>query len=298
MFRRLLLILLSCLTLSALAETVAVVNVEQNANFAEFARLLEADLAKPGGGLQVRRLASAAEIDPAARVVVAVGSRSLLQALAAPKGAAVVAALTPSPAFEALSGRGRATAVFLDQPPARQLALLRLLLPEAKRVGLLISRDLQRETAGLQRAAEAAGLSLQITPVDGREGLFDALQLMTARSDVVLGWPDSAIFNAQTIQNILLTTYRQRQPLVGFSAAYTRAGAIASVHSSLPQMAAQTADLVRATLAAGGALPAPQYPKEFEVTVNRQVGRSLGIELPDERVLVDQMRAREGKLKP
>lgn len=284
------------LAFPALAETATVLLGEPSGSAAEFARVLEGELAATHPGLRLQKIGTATEADAGSRLLIAVGSRSLQQALSLPRAPLVVAALVPSSVFDDLAVRGRASAVFLDQPPARQLALLNLLLPDARRVGVLVGRAQRKYLGPLAQAAESMRLQLQVSLVENRDGLFDALQQVAARSDVLLAWPDATVFNPQTIQSILLTTYRQRVPLLGFSTAYTKAGALASVHSSVPQMAAQTADLVRAALA--GSLPAPQYPREFEVSLNRQVGRSLGIELPDERMLVEQMRAREGKLKP
>lgn len=281
----------------ALADTVAILVEEPTASAAEFASLLEANLARTHSVVKLQRMESFDEAAPAAKLLVAVGVRSFQAAMGKARPSLVVGALLSSAAFEETVSRGRASAVFLDQPPARQLALLNLLLPEARRVGVLAGRAQRKSLGPLGLAAEAMRLQLQISVVDSRDGLFDALQQVTSRSDVLLAWPDATVFNPQTIQSILLTTYRQRLPMLGFSAAYTRAGALASVHSSLLQLAVQTADLVRTALAAG-APPAAQYPRDFEVSLNRQVGRSLGIELPDERALVEQLRAREAKLKP
>jgi putative tryptophan/tyrosine transport system substrate-binding protein len=296
--RYLALLLLGCVLAGpGVAQTVSLLADDPTPSVGEFMRLLETELTRTRPGLRLQRIDKVGEVDSAARVIVAIGSKGLRQALAAARATPVVGALVPSSLFDELSARGKATAVFLEQPPSRQLALLNLLLPDARRVGILVGRAQKKDLAPLALAAESARLHLQTALVDSREALFDALQQITATSDVLLAWPDATVFNPQTIQSILLTTYRQRVPMLGFSAAYTKAGALASVHSSVAQLAVQTSELVL-TVLAGNQLPAPQAPREFEVSVNRQVGRSLGIELPDERVLVDQMRAREGKLKP
>lgn len=293
----LLLLLGIALARPAFAQTVAFLAGEQTPSVGEFMRLLESELLRSRPALKLQRIDKVGDIDPSARILVAIGSKGLRQALAAGKSVPIVGTLVPSSLFDELSARGKATAVFLDQPPGRQLALLNLLLPDARRVGILVGRAQRKDLGPLALAAESSRLHLQTTAVDNREALFEALQQLTASSDVLLAWPDAMVFNPQTIQSILLTTYRLRVPMLGFSAAYTKAGALASVHSSVPQLALQSAELVL-TVLTGSQLPPPQSPREFEVSVNRQVGRSLGIELPDERALVDQMRAREGKLKP
>jgi ABC-type uncharacterized transport system substrate-binding protein len=88
--------------------------------------------------------------------------------------------------------------------------------------------------------------------------------------------PDSAVFNAENIKNILVTTYRRSQPVIGFSAPLVKAGALASSYSDIEDIDAQ-ADEILNDFDASGKLPDPQFPKYFSVIVNDDVARSLNI---------------------
>ena len=280
----------------ARAETVAVFLPERSSSAIEFTRLFTLALERKSAAFKVivvNTLAESAE----AQLVIVLGARALQQQLTQPKSPLIVASLLPKASFDP-AWRLRASAVFLDHPPERQLRFLRLLLPEAKRVGLLISEAQRKDLQNLQTSAETQGLRLSIETVTGQdpralnESLNDGLQRLVTKTEVLLAWPDNSIFNPLSIQNILLSTYRQRVPLLGFSAAYTKAGALASLYSSVESLAEQTAEMAQ-TVLLQNVLPSPQYPKKFEVSFNRQVGRSLGVYLPTEAELIEKIKAQE-----
>lgn len=231
------------------------------------------------------------------RLVVPVGVKALRAALAAEGGAPILAALVPRSAFDRLAGTTdarRASAVFLDQPLARQLALIRVALPERGRIGVLLGPESRAALPGLRRTAERLEQTIADEEVDSERSIVAALESVLGRADVLLALPDPLIHNAGTLQSLLLASYRQRVPVVGFSPAYTRAGAMLSLHSSPSQLADQVADLAAATLASGR-LPAAQYPRDFQVSVNRQVARSLAIDLPDDAVIMQRLRLRSSE---
>ncbi|MGC3963288.1 MAG: ABC transporter substrate binding protein [Rhodocyclaceae bacterium] len=112
--------------------------------------------------------------------------------------------------------------------------------------------------------------------------MFPALQRMFSEGGgVLMAVPDTAVFNSQTIPNLLLSAYRFRVPVVGFSQAYVKAGALIALYSTPAQIGTQSAEVARGVLA-GGAVPAPQYPRLFSVGINTHVARSLGYQLDSE----------------
>lgn len=204
----------------------------------------------------------------------------------------LLAILVPRLAFERIADPARVragslSAVFLDQPPARQLDLIRLALPAAHKVGILVGAESQGHGAALERAAKDNGLQLVASPV-AQGGLFPALQSVLADADVLLALPDPAVFNSQTAANILTAAYRRQIPLVGFSPAYVKAGALLALYSTPAQVGARGGELLRQAWP-GKPLPPPQWPRDFVVTVNHDVARSLGF-LLDETRLGEQLR--------
>ena len=100
------------------------------------------------------------------------------------------------------------------------------------------------------------------------------------------------VVSRDTAQSLLLTTYRANIPVIAFSHAYVRAGALAAVYSTPEQIGQQTGEaILRLNQSGSWNLPKPQYPKYFSVSVNSQVARSLGLEIESEQVLVEKLKS-------
>lgn len=191
------------------------------------------------------------------------------------------------------AGRGQRSAVFIDQPVARQLALIRAALPDWTRIAIVHGAQSAGFVKAVSAAAPAQGLTVRAAQVSDDQTLYSALQAVLSRPAVLLAVPDPKVFNNFTIQNVLLTAYRHRAPVVGFSPAYVRAGAVMAVYSTPEQMGRQAAE--QAVQAAQGApLPEAGYPAQFSVNINPHVARSLSLELPDAAALEAKLRRMEG----
>jgi ABC-type uncharacterized transport system substrate-binding protein len=115
--------------------------------------------------------------------------------------------------------------------------------------------------------------------VSGDGFLFPQLKKVLADADVLLALADQQVFNPQTIQNILLASFRAQVPMVGFSPAYVRAGALLAIFSTPEQIGRQSAALAKDVLQGKGLPATPLYPSNFSVMVNDHVARSLGLSL-------------------
>ena len=209
-----------------------------------------------------------------------------------------IATLLPASSFEQImqtSGRkpsANFSAVYLSQPFARQMDLVRIALPEARRVGVLLGADSQAQAAALQAASQSRGLDLVTAVVPPGELAYPALQRVLEDADLLMALPSPQVYNSSSIQNILLASYRARVPFIGFSASYVQAGAVAAVSSTPAMVSRQTAVMARNLLMGRGLPGAPQYPQDFTVNVNEQVARSLGLKL-DAAALTDRLRQME-----
>jgi ABC-type uncharacterized transport system substrate-binding protein len=172
-----------------------------------------------------------------------------------------------------------------DPAPARQLRLIRLLLPQAQRIGVLYDEHSRFLLDELRHAATPLGLEIvgQDWP-DSRDNR--PLLMLLQRSDLLFGVNDDDLFNPRTAKNLLLTSYAQQRAMIGPSASFVRAGSLASVYSdqqdwlnSLEQLLDQPPQ----------SWPRSTYPAYFKVLGNRQVARALAIELADDASLAQQV---------
>lgn len=239
-----------------------------------------------------------AVLDTPARVLVTVGTRAATEIGAGPRDTVVFNTLLPSHSFAHLHQRrsadelDRISAVFLDQPAHRQIALIREALPEWTNLALISGPATRELSMSIETEARRSGLSVHRSDIDSEKELFHALRETLARPALLLAVPDRELYNSTTIQNILLTSYRRNSPLIGFSGAYVRAGALLAVYSSPAHIAAQTAEAVIAVLE-GKPLPAPSYPAHFEVGINPTVARSLRIRLDSASAIEERLRLLE-----
>jgi ABC-type uncharacterized transport system substrate-binding protein len=217
------------------------------------------------------------------RVFVALGSQATAALVEEDLSAPILAALIPRQSFERIlrqSGRktsSQLTAIYLDQPLNRQLALIGAALPRAKRVGVVWGPESKGSAPQLRALAESSGLQLVETEFKADGAGFPDMRQVLSASDVFLALADPAVFNSASIQNLLLSTFRANLPMVAFSPAYVRAGAWLSLHVTPNQVGRQLAPLVQDVIK-GGHLPDHGLESnDFEVSVNEHVGRSLNL---------------------
>ena len=227
-------------------------------------------------------------------LVIALGVKALEEASKLKYTTPVLGVFTPMPAFNALLGKSRRelgnfSAIVLDQPYWRQISLIKTILPDSKKLGVLLGRTSAQYLEYLTEEAEEAGFSLDVENVGSASDIIPKLIKTLDTNDAILAIPDPLIYNRETAEPILLTTYRHQKPVFGYSQSYVRAGALAAVYSSNKQLAKQTAEIALAAQQAPSLLPPPQAPKYFSILVNRQVARSLNITLIDEEMIYNKM---------
>lgn len=285
---------LSGVSAQAVAARVAVVLSDDSAPYQEAYQVIRAHLDDSGheavqiyaGGLTSASLKEA-------RLAVAVGvvAADALAALSNPPP--VLAVLVPR-AWYIKIGRARltdgghrlASAIYIDQPIERQAALIRLAFPEARRVGVLLSADQAGLLGELEDAMRSQHLVLVSAILVEGERLITPLESVLSEADLLLALPDPLVFNRNTAQSLFLTSYRYRDPVLGYSRSLTRAGALLSLHSSPAEIGRQTAEWVNSALQGPMVrLPAPAHPAYFSISINEQVARSLGFTLPPEAEL-------------
>ena len=161
-----------------------------------------------------------------------------------------------------------------DPPLDRQLRLIRILLPQARRIGVLYDRHSEFLLKDLRLAARPLGLELVTERWDNTHD-SRPLQTLLKNSDVLLGLDDPDLYNSKTAKNLLLSSYARQLALIGPNAGFVKAGSLASSYSDQNDWLVildQLLDRPPATW------PRTYYPPRFKVSSNPQVARSLGIE--------------------
>lgn len=282
----------------AWAGNVVVILSEASGPYSEFASGLRNAL--EGSPWKITRQGSFDQVEEAiaqADLVIAAGSNALRQITSHDSSVPILATLIPRQAYESQSRESnrtrRISAIFLDQPVARQAAFLRHLLPGKTRIGMLLSRETASRIAGFRTALSSAGLSLDTEESDDDRSLLTAANSLLPRVNALLATPDITIYKRDNIKAILMTTYRHQRPVVAFSAAFVNAGALAALYSTPTQIAQQSAGILREF---GTNLPAPVAPAQFVIQINQSVADALDLKIPEESEIRRAMLAdKEGR---
>lgn len=270
---------------------------EESGPYIEVAQALRASL--DGGGLakdvQTVPTSALTGMRPiSADLLVTVGVKAAEAAAAAAASAPTLNVLIPRESVESLAHTAKlknTSAIYLDQPLGRQFQLIKAALPARDQVGILLGPTSQDRLRELQSSARENHIKLNIREMSTEEQLLPALRKVLADSEVLLAVPDPLVFNRDTAQSVLLTSYRAQAPMFAFSKSYVTAGALAAVYSTPAQIGQQAGEIIRRYFqTGGGALPPPQYPKYFSVSVNYQVARSLGLALDNEAALLGKIK--------
>lgn len=296
----LLLLLLAGGLAPARAAQITLVMSEESKAFSEAADALSVELRSAGHRIQPIPFPLRAEDTGAlnaSALIITLGTRAAQAISSLAPRSLVLHTLLPRSAYDKLPVRveetRRTSAVFIDQPAGRQIDLLRIALPDWSRVALVVGRDSAELGVRLHASARDKRMRPILEQASEESDLYPTLQRVLAEPTVLLAIPDSALFNNRTISNILLTAYHHRSPVVGFSPAYVKAGALLALYSTPAQVGLQAGEVARQGLASG-ILPPPVAPRHFRISTNPYVARSLGINLEDASVLQGKLERLEG----
>lgn len=185
--------------------------------------------------------------------------------------------------FDSLSSlyRSPQTAIFLEQPVARQLQLIKSALPSRHKLTVLLGGESQALSRDLSQQSQRLGMELRLINMDEENAIDNLFGTKLLPEDTLLLLPDPQVVNRRTVKPLVLGSYRQGIPLVGYSQALVKAGALMAVHSSLSVLEEQLVETTQHYFA-HKVLPAPRHAAGFEVSVNYQLARALKIDLPSE----------------
>lgn len=140
--------------------------------------------------------------------------------------------------------------VGLDVLPEIQLARIKAVFPEAKRIGVVF--DPHRSKDFIRRAsvyAQANGLVLETRPAETSRAVPGFISAMAGAIDVLWMIPDLTVVTPETVEHMLIFSLERRVPLVTFAAKYVGLGASMAVVGDDFAMGEEAGALVKQILA-------------------------------------------------
>ena len=174
----------------------------------------------------------------------------------------------------------KVSAISLNQPTLRSIKLAKLLVPSAETIGVMLGPASLSARSDLNDKIVEHELSPNFVGINQIDNPINKLEPVFRQCDVFVPLPDSRLINVATAKWILHLSYRYKVPVIAFSKAYLRAGALTAIYSSPENVAMQSVDWFfgEEQNNRSGRLFSPTY---FSINFNYSVAAHLGITLED-----------------
>lgn len=172
------------------------------------------------------------------------------------------------------------------QPECRHIQLIKSLNPYWTSVGVLSSVGSSDIAAALTRCAIEYNINLQVYAITDNSDLLVTLEAAIEDNRVLLAITDPLIYNSHSVKNILLTAYRHRKPVIGYSDSFVQAGAVAAIFTSPQTVSDKAVSIITEFFDNNWQFDRNIYStNDFSISINRQVATSLEISLPGKRTI-------------
>jgi putative tryptophan/tyrosine transport system substrate-binding protein len=186
---------------------------------------------------------------------------------------------------------GQMTGIYLftSELEAKRLGLLRDVVPTAKTIGVLIQpsyRDADLQMERVQEAAARLLLELIVVRANVEDEFEDAFSTLSQRQAAALLISATPFFNSKRHQLAALAA-RHRLPAMFELPEFTRAGGLMSYGNSIVDIYRQAGDYAGRIVK--GAKPADLpviQPTKFELVINLQTAKALGLSISDNLLTV------------
>jgi putative tryptophan/tyrosine transport system substrate-binding protein len=178
--------------------------------------------------------------------------------------------------------------VGLEIPPDDYLNAIAELLPNKKRIGVIYNeKNTGKYTKKALAICSSLGFEIILKEISGPSEVSASIEGLKGKIDLFWMLPDSAVITPQTIEAILLFSFKNNVPVITFSDKYVKKGALAALRADSFGLGAQTGDLVAKRLKSGfQERPVHLHPKKILFSVNDKISHKFG--LKEKRALLDK----------
>ena len=222
-------------------------------------------------------------------VIFTAGAQSTLAARRATSDVPIVFALANNPVSSGLVASlarpgGNVTGLSTQgtDTVGKRLGLMGELVPSLRRWAVMLNAgfpDAVMELSEMQAAAKLLGLELTVLEIRHADDIAPSFDGIKGRADALYVCVDPLVLaNRDRINILALDT---RLPTMHGFREYAAAGGLVSYGPNVPDLFRRSADFVNRILR--GAKPADipvEQPTKFELVINLQTARGLGLELP------------------
>lgn len=180
------------------------------------------------------------------------------------------------------------------QPVCRHIELIKSLNSDWTTIAMLSSIDSLDIAAEFTKCTIRKNLNLNVYAITDESDLLKTLETAIENNKVLLAITDPFIYNSHTVKNILLTAYRHRKPVIGYSDSFVQAGAVAAVYTSPESIGDRASSIISGFFDNNWQFNKNVYSTDdFSISTNPQVATSLDITLPSKesiRISLEKIR--------
>lgn len=220
-------------------------------------------------------------------LIFALGTDALQLAKGEFKNTPVVFAFVLNP--DAVTGKGpheNIKGIDMIVPPLEQFNSLLDIAPRVKRIGVIYDPSkTQALINDVAIAAKSLGLTLVPYEIKSRGEAIDAISYMEGKVDALWMAPDTTAITRESIEYMLLFSFRTGIPLIGISDKYVKDGALLALSFDSEDMGRQAGELAMKILE-GEDIKAISLlkPRKLKLSINLNTAEKLGLNIP-ERVI-------------
>lgn len=192
--------------------------------------------------------------------------------------------------------KGEISAIYIDQPPARQLDFIKQLLPDIKSLSIALDKSNQDVLKEYKHPELSHGLDINSRIPSNTDEISSVFEEMLTDTDALLVYPSPKTITPNSAKWLLYMAYKNKTPVIAYSKSFVKAGAVGAIYSTPALQGKEVAELIIALAQTDTrTLPPPDYPSTFAVSINHSVAKSLGISTTDEKELKDKLSSGQQK---
>lgn len=178
------------------------------------------------------------------------------------------------------------TGIRLEFSPTENFSEIKRLFPGVRKIGVLYDpKKTGKIIAESREAARNMGLSLTEMRLGSEKDLPARLNALQGNVDLLWLIPDSTVVSPQSIDKILLTSFKFKIPVMTFSDEFVEMGALASLTPDFEATGQEIGRLAEKIIQ--GELPS-HFPirsaSKKRLSVNLKMARKMGIEITSEAI--------------
>ena len=216
------------------------------------------------------------------RIFLTLDSRAAKVTMQHQPDAQIISALALNP--EIFDIDHNATGVLLNHSVEVQFDYLHRILPDVRRVGVLFNpSENEQYVSSAQIAARKMDIDLVTEAVNRPRDLPKALRSIGSSAQMIWGIADHVVFAPETIQHLLVYSFRNRLPLSGLSERWVEAGALYALERDYFDIGVQCGEMAVKSLQGISLEKIPSStPRKVLYVLNLKTARQMKLHLSPE----------------